>query len=184
MKQTDKNSNENCDERPGEGFQISDLNFDDLTLKDAKQIFTELQSHQIELQKQNEELRKKHDDFEIAREKYLNLINNAPLGFVTLNDRAVIIEINSTAANYFGEEPSFLVNQSFSSLILNEDLGIFELNLRLVFDTEEKQQFDLRILRKNNEIYWLQVKLVIIRSNDGLKYCSAIINGKNEPRLF
>jgi PAS domain S-box-containing protein len=182
MKREDNNSVENQNEHSEEKFRISDLNFDDLTLKDAKQIFTELQSHQIELQKQNEELRKKHNEFEVAREKYLNLINNAPLGFVTLNDRAIITEINSTAANYFGEETSVLLDQSITSYILDEDLSNFELNLKLVFDTEEKQQFDLRILRKNNEIYWSQIKLVIIRTNDGLKYCSAIINGKNDRK--
>ncbi|MEI6851347.1 MAG: PAS domain S-box protein [Bacteroidota bacterium] len=158
------------------------MNFDDLTLKDAKQIFTQLQSHQLELQKQNEELQKKHIDFEIAKEKYLNLVNNAPLGFITLNENSNITEINSTAAYFFGEDPSLLLNKSLSAFLLNEDLSIFELNLKLVFETEEKQQFDIRILRKNNEIIWAQFKLVIIRTHDGLKYCSAIINGKNERK--
>ena len=59
MKQTYNNSNENHNCQAEDNFRMTDLNFDDLTLKDAKQIFTELQSHQIELQKQNEELRKK-----------------------------------------------------------------------------------------------------------------------------
>jgi two-component system, OmpR family, phosphate regulon sensor histidine kinase PhoR len=182
MKQADNNSSEIPNSHSEDHFRMTDLNFDDLTLKDAKQIFTELQQHQIELQKQNEEFRKKNIEFETAREKYISLINNAPLGFVTLNAEAIIIDINSTAADYFNEDLSLLINKTITSFILDEDQGIFHLNLKLVFETEEHQQFDLRIIRRNNEIYWSQIKLVIIKNNDGSKYCSAIINVDNERK--
>ncbi len=182
MKQTVNNSSDLHSEDSEHNLRNSVLNFDDLTLKDAKNIFTQLQSQQIELEKQNEELRKKHLDFDLLREKYLNLINNTPLGFLTINESAIITDINSTAANFLGEDPALILNKSITSFILNEDLGIFELNLKLVFETEEKQQFDIRIIHKNNEIIWSQIKLVIIRTQDGLKYCSAIINGKNERK--
>jgi PAS domain S-box-containing protein len=182
MKVSDSNFGENHIKYSRDNDYLLDMNFDDLTLKDAKQIFTELQKHQMELQKQNQELNKKHHDFELAREKYLNLINNAPLGFVTLSEKAIITEINSTAAGYFGGDASILLNLPITSFILIEDLSVFELNLKLVFATEEQQEFDLRLLRKNNEVCWTHVKLVIIRSNDGIKNCNAIIDGKNEHK--
>lgn len=182
MKQANSNMSDNHLEYFDEKYKVTNLNFDDLTLKDAKQIFIEMQKHQIELQKHNDELHKKHQDFEYAREQYLNFINNAPLGFVTLNDLAIIIDINVTAAKYLGKNDKLLVNQSITSFILEEDQGIFRLNLKLVFDTEEQQKFDLRIINKNNEVFWTHIKLVVIRKNDGLKCCNAIISIENERK--
>ena len=182
MKSIEDNSIENKIDQSGESDKLLHLNFDDLTLKDAKQIFKELQEHQIELQKQNEELRKKHHDFDVAREKYINLINNSPTGFATLNEKVRITDINVTAAKLLGQDPDILKDQLFANYILGEDKGIFELNFKLVFDTEEPQEFDIRLLRKNNEIFWCQIKLVIIKAPEGSRSCNVIINSKNEHK--
>ncbi len=54
--------------------------------------------HQIELEMQNEELQRSQTELENARARYFNLYDLAPIGYVTLSEKGLILEANLTAA--------------------------------------------------------------------------------------
>ena len=55
-----------------------------MTAVDMERLVQELQIHQIELEMQNEELKKARDEAEAERERYLDLYDFAPVGYFTL----------------------------------------------------------------------------------------------------
>jgi len=64
----------------------------------GKQVLHDLRAHQIELETQNEELRRVQSELEVSRERYFDLYDLAPVGYVTLNEQGSILEANLTSA--------------------------------------------------------------------------------------
>jgi PAS domain-containing protein len=58
----------------------------------------ELQVHQIELEMQNEDLRRNQLELEQAHDRQIDLYDVAPVGYVTLDEKGVVTDANLTAA--------------------------------------------------------------------------------------
>jgi two-component system, cell cycle sensor histidine kinase and response regulator CckA len=87
---------------------------------DQKRLLHELQVHQIELEMQNEELRRAQLETEELRARYADLYDFAPVGYLTLNERGLVSQINFAAAQLLGSARASLVNKPFSSFIPKE----------------------------------------------------------------
>jgi PAS domain S-box-containing protein len=61
---------------------------------------------QDELEIRNEQLTEIHGHLEESREKYVELFDTAPVGYITLNDKGSIIEINKTGSELLGYDAS------------------------------------------------------------------------------
>lgn len=87
----------------------------------AERLLHELRVHQIELEMQNEELRRAQLSLEESRDRYLDLYDFAPVGYVTLSDKGLIQHINLTAATLLGMDRLKLLRTRFSALLAAED---------------------------------------------------------------
>jgi diguanylate cyclase (GGDEF)-like protein/PAS domain S-box-containing protein len=90
-------------------------------LRPADELLHELQVHQIELEMQNEELRHAQAAMEESRDRFVDLYDFAPIGYLTLTANALISEINLTGAAMLGEERKKLIHRRFARFVAPED---------------------------------------------------------------
>src|SRR5665811_880099 len=96
-----------------------------LSSEAMQQLMHELAVHQIELEMQNDELRRVQLELEASRARYFDLYDLAPVGYVTVSDAGVIPEANLTAATLLGVPRSALVKRPISRFIVKSQQDIY-----------------------------------------------------------
>lgn len=89
--------------------------------KHTEVLLHELLVHKVELEMQNEELRNAHVALQEALERYSDLYEFAPVGYITIDRDDRISEINLTGTTLLGLERSKLTHSRFSKLIAPQD---------------------------------------------------------------
>lgn len=138
----------------------------ELNLQNTKHLFHELQTHQAELEIQNEELRRTQNKLEVSQDRYRSLYDHAPVGYLTLNGQSIILEANLTIAAMLGTTRADLLNISISSFILPEDQDIYYLNQNTHNETNETKNLEIRLIRNDNSFFWANLQIVHINSNE------------------
>ena len=69
--------------------------------------------HQLELEMQNRELRDAQSRLEASHARYEELYDQAPVGYVSLDARGCIVEINLTGAALLGREREAIIGAPF-----------------------------------------------------------------------
>ena len=124
----------------------------------------ELQVHQIELEMQNEELRRTQLELETARERLLLPYDAAPVGFFTLDAHGVIREANLAAARLLNVDRAKLTGRNLKCFIAPESQAAFCRRQCQLFRTEEKQTFELPVLRSGGAPLIARLEMVAGRT--------------------
>jgi PAS domain S-box-containing protein len=101
--------------------------------QDAMELVHELQVYQIELSMQNDELRRAQEDLEISRQKYYDLYDFAPVGYITLDKEGIIHEANLMAGTLLGCSRTELYGRKLSSCIAPTSQDAAYLHYRKAF---------------------------------------------------
>lgn len=137
-----------------------------LTPTETEAMLHELHVHEIELEIQNEELRRTQAELEISRSKYFDLYDLAPVGYCTVNELGLIVQTNLTATSLFGISRSALVMRPFRSFIEKADQDIHYLHHNWLLKTGKPQRYDLRLLRPDRSHVWVRIDSVIVNTVD------------------
>ncbi|MBI5057845.1 MAG: PAS domain S-box protein [Nitrospirae bacterium] len=138
-----------------------------LSFKDAQPVIHELQVHQIELEMQNEELRRAQIELEESRRKYSDLYDFAPVGYFTFDKNGLILEVNLTGAALLGLGKSALMEKPFSRFIHREDQDLFYLHLRKVFETKSRQACEISLKTRDNSVFIAQLLSIPVKDIEG-----------------
>ncbi len=115
-------------------LRTSRVEVKEMSLHAILQLVHELQEQQCELKAQNEELRRKQLDLKRAHDRYADLYDSAPVGFLTLNVRGKILEANLTACQFLAVERKALIHQRIDAFVIAAD----QPTLRLYFRSVQK----------------------------------------------
>jgi signal transduction histidine kinase/CheY-like chemotaxis protein len=118
--------------------------------KDTSGLIHELQVHQIELEMQNEELVIAKDKADLAEEKYVELYDFAPTGYLSLAKNGRISELNFAAARMLGNERLQLKNATFALFINLETRPIFNIFFDNIYKTKVKETCEVIIAKEGN----------------------------------
>ena len=156
------------------------------TKETMQRLVHELEVHQIELEMQNEELRRAQEEIESSRDKYSELYNFAPVGYFTFDTHGLIREVNLAGARLLGIERQFLVDKLFSGFIADADeREVFSRHLERVVQRQDIQRCEIRLSGNDGtEVHGqLQsVKVGAIESTDGY-ILSSIVDGTAAKQL-
>jgi PAS domain S-box-containing protein len=117
----------------------------------------ELRVHQIELEMQNEELRRLHDDLDAARARYFDLYDLAPVAYCTLTNKGLIQEANSKVASMLGVASELLRRQPLSHFVLKADQDIYYLLQNKFKAIGQSHSCELRISNTDAKVFWVQL---------------------------
>lgn len=84
-----------------------------LSPEEVQRLVYEFQVQLGELETQNQELRERQRSLERYRDRYVDLYDFAPLGYVSLDEDAYVQEINLAGAKMLGLEPAEITGYSF-----------------------------------------------------------------------
>jgi PAS domain S-box-containing protein len=138
-----------------------------MTPADTQRLVHDLHVHQIELEMQNEELRRTQVALLAERERYFDLYEQAPVGYCTVSEKGLILQVNPTAAQLLGMHRGALLQQPMSHLVSRADQDIFYLLRKQLMATGEPQSCELRMLKKDGTPCWVQLIATAARDETG-----------------
>jgi len=103
------------------------------TSSELKKTLHELQVYQIELEMQNDELRRTQQSLEITRDRYTRLYDFAPMGYASLDSDGLIVDLNLTGAGILGFPREEIVGRPFAPLLTPGQSKAFFSHLYQVF---------------------------------------------------
>jgi PAS domain S-box-containing protein len=115
---------------------------------DVLQLVHELQVSQIELEMQNEELRRAQETITETGNRYADLYDFAPVGYVTLDPQGLIVEINLAGARLLGAPRNSLIRKPFLLFIAPEYRQAFQAYLRQLPADGALQSCELELIPK------------------------------------
>ena len=157
-------------------------NLDELSPEATRRIFHELRVHQIELEIQNEELRRAQEELEASRARYFDLYDLAPIGYLTLSQQGLILEANLTFGALLGLTRSELVNQPLTRFIVPEDQDIYYRHRRNLFATAGTQTYEIRMRRREADPFWARLEATAALDDEGSPVCRAVVSDITEHK--
>ncbi|MDO8717480.1 MAG: PAS domain S-box protein [Polaromonas sp.] len=115
----------------------------------AERLLHELQVYQIELEMQNEALREAQEEAELALERYVELYDHAPVGYLTLSRTGIIDRANLAAAGLLGLERGKLIRRNFEFFVLRQDVPAYRALMERVYAGGAKETVALALAGKS-----------------------------------
>jgi PAS domain S-box-containing protein len=151
------------------------------TEADSNRLLHELQVHELELELQNAELQAARDRVETLLETYLDLYDFAPVGYFSVDEKGLILEVNLTGAALLGIERSRLINQPLRGFIDLQSRVTFTSFLKKVFSISDKQVCELAVLNQRGIHFWTDFQATVSSSlRDGQKWCRIAVSDLTE----
>jgi PAS domain S-box-containing protein len=142
-----------------------------------------LQAYQIELERQNKDLRRVQAELDASRARYFDLYDRAPVGYCTLSRKGLIRESNLTAATLLGTARGALAKQPISRFILEEDREIYNLHSKQLFETGDPQVCELRMTRKDGSVFWVRMEATVAQEAAGVPVCRVMLSDITERKF-
>jgi PAS domain S-box-containing protein len=140
----------------------------------------ELGVHQIELEMQNDELRRAQLELEDSRARYFKLYDLAPVGYCTLNDAGQILQANLAAATLLGMARGELVRQTITRFVARADQDCYYLQYKQLGNTGKPQSCELRMVKLDGTPFCVQLTMTSAQSAAGAAEFNIVLSDITE----
>jgi PAS domain S-box-containing protein len=146
---------------------------------DIQRLVHELQVHQIELEMQNDELQHARDEMEAGLDKYSDLYDFAPVGYLTLDPAGAIREANLAVASLLGIARSALANRPFGLFVSAADRPAFGAFLKKVFESKVREFCEVTLLLGKKHSRDVRIEATVCESG---QQCRAVLEDITERK--
>jgi PAS domain S-box-containing protein len=150
---------------------------DSVSTADNGRLLHELQVHQIELEMQNAELQEARGKLEALLEKYTDLYDFAPVGYMSLDEQGRILEVNLTGAALLGLGRSQIINRRLSAFVAPANRPGFLAFLAQTFARAGKHMCEATLLRQGGPSFWANIHgAAAISASGPQKWCRVVVS--------
>ncbi len=152
---------------------------------DPVKLIHELQTFQIELEVQNEELRRSQQELIQSQTNYTELYDFAPVGYITTNLKGIILRANLTLADMLKTKRVYLINQPLSAFIPIEYQDIHYYHLKNLSELKTRQTSELQLRPKDGTLLYVHMESTVILNKVGVpeQYGTIIIDISERKRV-
>ena len=150
-----------------QGNSASLENLKALPPEEAQRLLHELRIHQIDLETQNEELRRVQVELEASRLRDFEFYDLAPVGYLTVSESGLITEANHTVSRLLGRTGKELLQRPLFRFIHKEDRGRYDLHLKQLLEPCDAQPCEVRLVRSEGEPFWAQLFISTTKDAEG-----------------
>lgn len=136
---------------------------------DRKKTEGQLLAQQRELEARNKELQETQRRLEAYRDRYIDLYDFAPLGYVTLDEDGYIQEINLAGAQLLNVDRDALTGYPFGEYVAKDDLPAFLNLLKTCAVQRREATAELRLALQDGRRVSVQLRSIPIQGSIGMK---------------
>ena len=156
---------------------------DGLSPEETERLLHELQVHKIELELQNEELRRAQFELDRSRSRYFDIYELAPTGYCIVSEHGLIEEANLTTSKLLGVDRSRLIKQPISRFIFKEDQDRYYSSHKQILKSDEPRSYELRMVKPDGDFVWVQMACVAIEDTEGILKVRIVLSDITDRKL-
>ena len=151
---------------------------------DILELIQELRIHQAELEIQNEELQRAQGELSLLHQAYERLYEFAPCGYLVLDTRGIITNINLTGIKILGGQRTLILDRGFSTFIDPRHEASYFSAFRKSAETGGKKSVELLLKDGSDAPVWVRAEIDTERSETGAAVqCRMVLLDITERKL-
>ncbi len=118
---------------------------------DIEKLLFEFQVHQIELELQNEELKRTHQELSVSHDDFALIYNLSPIAYLTVNEQGIINKANIAAIQLLSRSKEQLVSKKLGKFIHPSDQDNYYLFIHDIVENKHNRILNVKLVIKNSE---------------------------------
>lgn len=163
-------------ERAEEVLQTKVEDKPNLPTADVQSLLHELRVHQMELEIQNEELRNAQLELSQARDRYADLYEFAPVGYLALDPDGRILDANLTATTMLGLERKTLLHKKLADYVTPETQDALHLHRQALLSTEDKETAEIEVRQQKGNPLPVRLESLAVQYNGNRQFRIALLD--------
>lgn len=157
---------------------VTDEEIQSMDPAELRRMIHELRVHKVELEMQNETLRETQVELETARRRYLDLFDQAPVGYVSIDEKGIVRSTNQTAADLLATQPGNVIGKRFSTHVYPADRDRYFQFLNPLSDSKANAWEEVRLIQAGGSSFnaRLQGKALTDGGNQSLEILLCLLD--------
>ena len=125
---------------------------------EVQRLVSAIEAQQSELEVENQALGESQRRLEAYRDRYVDLYDFAPLGYVTLDEDGYVQEINLAGAKMLGDDRDAITGYAFGEYVAKEDQEAFQEHVRKCAGDRREVTCELCLVPKDGQSIAVQLR--------------------------